>query len=79
MATTETQVQPATQQATTGLIDNKDVDHWKQKFSELFAKPSEHLESKSAETAREYHSGLFGCFAPIDTCMSAFLAGSQHH
>jgi len=47
--------EPTTQQASAGLIDDKDVEHWKQKFSELFAKPGEHLESKSAETAREYH------------------------
>jgi hypothetical protein len=69
MATTTAPVQQNNQQASAGLIDDKDVDHWKQKFTELLAKPGEHLESKSPETAREYHSGLFECFMPIDTCM----------
>lgn len=64
-------VEPTTQQATTGLIDNKDVDRWKEKFSELLAKPAEHIQSKSPETAREWHAGLFSCFSPIDTCTSA--------
>jgi hypothetical protein len=65
-------VQPTTnQQASTGLIDDRDVQHWKQKLSDLLAKPSEHLESKSPETAREFHNGLFGCFMPIDTCTLA--------
>jgi hypothetical protein len=63
-------VQPTNQQASAGLIDDKDVEHWKQKFSDLLAKPSEHLESKSPETAREFHTGLFECFTPIDTCTS---------
>lgn len=62
-----------TNQASAGLIDDKDVEHWKQKFSDLLAKPSEHLESKSAETARDYHSGLFECFMPIDTCMFTLI------
>ena len=74
--------EPTTQQASAGLIDDKDVEHWKQKFSDLLAKPSEHLESKSAETAREYHSGLFGCFSQIDTCTlqtSVLVSASQCH
>ena len=59
-------------QANAGLIDDKDVEHWKQKFTDLLAKPGEHLESKSPESARDYHAGLFECFMPIDTCMSSF-------
>lgn len=59
---------PANKPATSGPIDNKDIEDWKLRFTEVLGNPAEHINSKSPETSREWHNGLFNCFTPIDTC-----------
>ena len=70
--------------AQAGAIDNADVAHWSARWSDVLARPSEHLNSKSPESAQPWHAALFGCFAPIDTCLLAWCCpcvvfGRTHH
>lgn len=54
--------------AKAGPINDHDVEQWKNRFNEVLAKPSEHVNSKSPADAREWQTGFFGCCSPIDTC-----------
>jgi len=55
--------------APAGPVNDQDIELWKNKFNEVLAKPSEHINSKSPADAREWQSGFFGCCNPIDTCL----------
>ncbi|KAL1858089.1 hypothetical protein Daus18300_010090 [Diaporthe australafricana] len=76
--------QTAPQQASSGPIDNRDVDDWTQRFNAVLAKPSEHVKSASPATAQPWHNSLFGCCSPIDLCLITYCLpcvtfGKTHH
>lgn len=67
-----------------GPVDHDDLNYWKQRFNDLVARPSEHINSKSPETSQPWHSAFFGCFSPIDTCLVTWCLpcvtfGKTHH
>jgi len=71
-------------QASTGPVNDKDVEDWKQRINDVLAKPSEHLNSKSPENALPWHESFFGCFDPIDLCLITYCLpcvtfGKTHH
>lgn len=51
-----------------GVIDQNEVHEWVGRFKEVVAKP-EIVTAKAPATAAPWHTGLFDCFNPIDTCM----------
>lgn len=76
--------QTAPQPASSGPIDNHDVEDWKQRFNTVLAKPSEHVKSASPATAQSWHNSLFGCCSPIDLCLVTYCLpcitfGKTHH
>lgn len=76
--------QTAPQPASSGPIDNHDVEDWKQRFNTVLAKPSEHVKSASPATAQPWHNSLFGCCSPIDLCLVTYCLacitfGKTHH
>ena len=67
-----------------GLLQDKDADEWKNRFTDVLARPSEHLNSKSPDSAQSWMSSLFACFMPIDTCLVTCCVpcvtfGKTHH
>lgn len=73
-----------TAQPSNGPINDRDVEDWKNRFNEVLAKPSEHVNSKSPESAQPWGSAFFGCFNPIDTCLMTWCLpcvtfGKTHH
>lgn len=76
--------QTAPQPASSGPIDNRDVDDWKQRLNAVLARPSEHVKSASPPTAQAWHNSLFGCCSPIDLCLLTYCLpcvtfGKTHH
>jgi Cys-rich protein (TIGR01571 family) len=70
--------------ANQGPINDKDMEHWKSRINEVLAKPSEHVNSKSPETAQPFHNGFFSCLSPIDLCLFTYCLpcvtfGKTHH
>lgn len=70
--------------AQNGPIDQKDVDEWKNRFNDVLARPSEHINSKSPVESQSWFSGFFDCFNPIDTCLITCCVpcvtfGKTHH
>lgn len=55
-----------------GVIDQHDVNEWVGRFKDVAAKP-EIVTASAPATASPWHTSLFGCFDPIDTCMFARL------
>jgi hypothetical protein len=67
-----------------GAVDDADVAHWKNKINTIFAKPGDHINQKSPESARPWSSGFFDCFNPIDLCLITYFVpcvtfGKTHH
>lgn len=62
------------QQAPPPAIDQKDIDHWTNRFNEALAKP-EIVTGPAAQNAQEWQEGFFNCFNPIDTCMRKSESG----
>ncbi|KAG8166138.1 hypothetical protein KVR01_004690 [Diaporthe batatas] len=76
--------QSAPRPATTGAINNHDVEDWKQRLNGVLAKPSEVVKSSSPATAQPWHNSLFGCCSPIDLCLITYCLpcvtfGKTHH
>ena len=72
--------QPAQQ----GPIDNDVIQEWSQRANDVLQQPAEVLNSKSPDDAEPWHAGLFGCFAPIDLCLTTYFLpcvtfGKTHH
>ncbi|OCT50804.1 hypothetical protein CLCR_07738 [Cladophialophora carrionii] len=57
-----------------GMIDQKDVQDWVQRFNEGLADSSV-ITAPSAPDARPWHTSFFSCFAPIDTCRCSSSIG----
>jgi hypothetical protein len=51
-----------------GPIDDKDINDWKDRFNKTFANVGETVNSKSPVEAQEYTTAFFGCCSPIETC-----------
>ncbi|KYK62079.1 hypothetical protein DCS_03224 [Drechmeria coniospora] len=67
-----------------GPIDEQDLNDWKTRFNDVLARPSEHINSKSAAQASPWHAGFFECFKPIDLCLISCCLpcvtfGKTHH
>jgi len=63
---------------------NPDLEGWTKRFNEVVSKPSEVINSKSADSAHPWNSALFGCFDPIDLCLMTWCLpcvtfGKTHH
>ncbi|KAM0809815.1 putative PLAC8 family-domain-containing protein [Seiridium cardinale] len=74
----------ATTHQSNGPIDPADIGEWKQRFNDVLARPGEHLNSASPDSARSWHNAFFGCFNPIDTCLVTWCLpcvtfGKTHH
>ncbi|KAK3349634.1 PLAC8 family-domain-containing protein [Lasiosphaeria hispida] len=74
---------PATHQKA-GLVDNDDVADWKARVNEVLARPGEHINSSSPESAQPWSATFFGCCSPIDTCLITWCLpcvtfGKTHH
>ncbi|KAL2207925.1 PLAC8 family protein [Sarocladium strictum] len=75
----------ANQQTTQGgPINDQDVNDWKNRFNDVLARPSEHLNSRSNEGAQSWFSSFFSCFSPVDTCLITCCVpcvtfGKTHH
>ena len=52
-----------------GVVDSDDLNDWKKRFNDALAKP-DIVTGPAAADARSWHEPFFGCFTPIDTCMS---------
>lgn len=75
---------PAQNANNNGPIDHNDLNEWKDRFNDVLARPSEHVNSKSPESSQPWHNAFFGCFAPIDTCLITCCVpcvtfGKTHH
>ncbi|OIW22967.1 PLAC8-domain-containing protein [Coniochaeta ligniaria NRRL 30616] len=75
---------PAPAQASSGPIDNNDINDWKTRINEVLAKPGEVVNSKSPATAQPWHESFLGCFSPIDLCCMTYCCpcvtfGKTHH
>ncbi|KAH6955773.1 PLAC8 family-domain-containing protein [Ilyonectria robusta] len=75
---------PAQNQNNNGPIDHDDLNEWKGRFNDVLARPSEHVNSKSPESAQPWASAFFGCCNPIDTCLITWCLpcvtfGKTHH
>jgi Cys-rich protein (TIGR01571 family) len=67
-----------------GPLDDQDVNDWKNRFNEVLARPSEHMNSKSPEGSQSWYSQFFGCLTPVDTCLITWCLpcitfGKTHH
>ena len=75
---------PAQQNHNQGPISDKDVADWKNRFNDVLARPSEHINSKSPENSQPWYAGFFDCFSPIDLCLITYCVpcvtfGKTHH
>ncbi|KAF4966387.1 hypothetical protein FSARC_5896 [Fusarium sarcochroum] len=75
---------PAQNAHNNGPIDHNDLNEWKDRFNDVLARPSEHVNSKSPETSQPWQNGFFGCFSPIDLCaitccVPCVTFGKTHH
>ncbi|KAK1754208.1 PLAC8 family-domain-containing protein [Echria macrotheca] len=73
---------PASQKP--GPLTDADMDDWKVRINDVLARPSEHVNSKSPESAQAWTSPFFGCFNPIETCLMTWCIpcvtfGKTHH
>ncbi|KAL8297987.1 hypothetical protein RB597_007040 [Gaeumannomyces tritici] len=71
-------------QNSTGPINDRDVNEWKDRLNVVLAKPSEVINSKSPEGAQPWSVPFFGCFSPIDLCLITWCLpcvtfGKTHH
>ncbi|KAH8882283.1 PLAC8-domain-containing protein [Thozetella sp. PMI_491] len=67
-----------------GPVNDRDVEDWKNRLNEVFAKPGEVVNSKSPESSQPWLSGFFDCFNPIDLCLMTYCIpcvtfGKTHH
>lgn len=74
----------AQQPAQKGPIDNDEVQEWIGRANDVLAQPGEVLNSKSADDAQPWYSNLFGCFSPVDLCLTTWCLpcvtfGKTHH
>ena len=86
MAAPAPQSQPHTQPgaASQGPINDADVAEWKNRFNDVLARPSEHLNSKSPENAEPWTSNFWHFFNPLETCLMTWCCpcvvfGRTHH
>jgi hypothetical protein len=75
------QQQPA---AAAQPVSNADVGEWTARFNDVLSRPSEHINSKSPDSAQPWHNAFFGCLAPIDVCLMTWCCpcvvfGRTHH
>jgi hypothetical protein len=79
------QQQPQQQQLEAqGPINDADVAEWKARFNDLFARPSEHIKSKSPESAQPWKIPFFEFWKPRETTLLAWYVpcvvfGRTHH
>lgn len=74
----------AQQPAQKGPIDNDEVQEWIGRANDVLAQPGEVLNSKSPADAQPWYSSLFGCFTPVDLCLTTWCLpcvtfGKTHH
>lgn len=67
-----------------GPIDDQDVKLWSDRAKDILARPSEHLNSRSAAGAQSWFAGFFDCINPVDTCLITCCVpcvtfGKTHH
>lgn len=67
-----------------GLIEQQDVDDWKDRFNDVFSRPKDHVTSKSPAGAQGWLTSFFGCCTPIDRCLftccfPCVTFGKVHH
>ncbi|CAK7265918.1 hypothetical protein SEPCBS57363_001832 [Sporothrix epigloea] len=65
-------------------VDDKDVTEWKNRFNDVLARPSEHLNQRSPAGAQSWSESFFGCLSPIDLCLVTYCLpcvtfGKTHH
>ncbi|EON96358.1 putative plac8 family protein [Phaeoacremonium minimum UCRPA7] len=70
--------------ASTGPINDHDIEDWKRRVNEVLAKPGDVVKSKSPESAGGWNNSFFGCFNPIDLCLITWCLpcvtfGKTHH
>jgi Cys-rich protein (TIGR01571 family) len=76
---------PATNGANnSGPINDRDMEDWKNRFNDVFAKPSEHINAPEIEGSQDWQNSFFGCCNPIDTCLITYCLpcvtfGKTHH
>jgi hypothetical protein len=73
-----------TQNANNGPIDSNDINDWMGRFNQVLAQPSEHLNSKSPDSAQSWHSNFIEFWNPLDTCLVTWCLpcvtfGKTHH
>ncbi|KAI3317349.1 PLAC8-domain-containing protein [Xylariaceae sp. AK1471] len=73
-----------TQNANNGPIDANDLNDWKDRFNQVLAQPSEHLNSKSPDSAQSWTSNFIEFWNPVDTCLITWCLpcvtfGKTHH
>jgi hypothetical protein len=56
-----------------GPIDDKDINDWKDRFNKTFANVGETVNAKSPAEAQEYQTAFFGCCSPIELCKCCLL------
>lgn len=75
----------ANQHTTAGsAIKDEDLKHWQNRFNDVLARPSEHLNSSSGQGAQSWFNSFWSCFNPVDTCLitccvPCFTFGKTHH
>ncbi|KAK3991473.1 PLAC8 family-domain-containing protein [Cladorrhinum sp. PSN332] len=67
-----------------GPISDADVNEWKNRFNEVMARPSEHLNSKSPADAQPWTNNFWHFFNPLETCLMTWCVpcvvfGRTHH
>ncbi|KAH7178171.1 PLAC8 family-domain-containing protein [Fusarium sp. MPI-SDFR-AT-0072] len=67
-----------------GPIDHNDLNEWKDRFNDVLARPSEHVNSKSPESSQPWQNSFFGCFSPVSLCaitccVPCVTFGKTHH
>lgn len=75
---------PAHAHASTGPINDQDIEDWKRRVNEVLAKPGDVVKSKSPASAGGWSNSFFGCFNPIDLCLITWCLpcvtfGKTHH
>ncbi|KAI9655703.1 MAG: hypothetical protein M1829_000615 [Trizodia sp. TS-e1964] len=71
------------QPAQGGAIDQKDVDDWMARISEMLSKP-EQFTAPKAPGGQPWHTSFWECFLPVDLCLITCFCpcvtfGKTHH
>jgi len=75
---------PAPAAAKPGPVNDDDVNDWKARINDWFARPSEHINAVSPAGAQKWNSGFFEFWNPIETCaltccLPCVTFGKTHH